>query len=501
MAAQAHNWEAELAADMGRLALDPYGFVLYAYPWGVKGGPLEGCLGPDDWQRAFLVDLSKLVRERKFTGRAPVAPIRMAVSSGQGPGKTTLIAWLVDWIMSTRPYCRGTVTANTFSQLETKTWPAIKLWISRSITAHWFELTGARMFARCAPDNWFVSLQTCREENSESFAGQHAASSTSFYLFDEASAIPDVIWDVAEGGLTDGEPMVFAFGNPTRTDGKFHRACFGADRARWNTRVIDTRTCKFTNHALIAQWIADYGEDSDFVRVRVRGLPPAASDLQYIDSTRVYEAQRRQLVTFADDPLVVGLDIARGGDDLTVFRFRRGTDARSIPPVVLTGEESRDSMRVATVAADILGRTYGGQRVKALFGDGTGVGGPLLDRLRQLGHQNVFEVQFGGACPDVRHYANMRMWIWAKMRDWLARGAIDASSALETDLIGPGYLHDKQDRLMLESKENMKKRGVASPNHGDALALTFAASVGPKQADPIARTIPIRDVGDRGWMI
>ena len=148
-----------------------------------------------------------MVRERGFDGVDAVSPIRMATASGHGIGKSTIVGWLVCWIMSTRPHCIGTVTANTFVQLQTKTWSAIAKWKELCITSHWFEMTGTTMYHKEAPKTWFASAQTCREENSEAFAGQHAANSTSFYIFDEASAVPDKIWEVAEGGLSDGEPM------------------------------------------------------------------------------------------------------------------------------------------------------------------------------------------------------------------------------------------------------------------------------------------------------
>ena len=239
-----------------------------------------------------------------------MAPIRMATASGHGIGKSTLVAWIVDWLMSTRPHCQGTITANTYTQLETKTWAAIQKWTRLCVTGPWFQSTGNKMYHREHPQTWFCSAQSCREENSEAFAGQHAVSSTSFYLFDEASAIPDKIFEVAEGGLTDGEPMIFAFGNPTRANGKFHRVTYGSERERWNHRSIDSRTCMLPNKTQIAEWIEDYGEDSDFVRVRVRGLPPSAGDLQFIDSERVWEAQRRQALFLVDDRN--GRDSVRG---------------------------------------------------------------------------------------------------------------------------------------------------------------------------------------------
>ncbi len=476
---------------------DPLRFVMGAYPWG-EPGPLQDHPGPDVWQAAFLRELGQEVSARGFTGKAPVLPIRRAISSGHGIGKSVMVAWLVDWIMSTRPHCQGTVTANTFTQLETKTWAAIQRWTKLCLTGHWFVLTSSRMYHPAYKDSWFCAPQSSKEENSEAFAGQHAADSTSFYIFDEDSAIPDKIHEVAEGGLTDGEPMIFRFGNPTRSTGDFHRACFGTGRHLWHPTVVDSRTSRFTNKTQIAEWMAEYGEDSDFVRVRVKGLPPRASDLQYIDTASVFEAQQRPALSFPDDALVCGLDVARGGEDECVFRFRRGADARTIPPVRVPGEQMRDSTRLITLAADICGREYDGKRVDMLFVDGTGIGGPIIDRLRQLGHTNVIEVQFGAEPPD-RKYLNMRAWMWGQMRAWLKHGAIDALPRLEQDLTGPGYRHDGHDRLVLESKEHMKARGVASPDDGDALALTFAATV--KLSKPVRRADRQQVGGAQSWML
>jgi hypothetical protein len=479
------SYEQLLHEEVARYYADPLGFVLAMYPWG-EPGPLEPHPGPDTWQRESLIWIGEQVARRRFDGHTAVEPIREATSSGHGIGKSVDVAFIVDWIMSTRPHCQGTITANTITQLQTKTWAAIQRWTRLCKTGHWFEINSDRMYRKGFKESWFCAPQSSKEENSEAFAGQHAADSTSFYIFDEASAIPRKIYEVAEGGLTDGEPMIFLFGNPTRSDGAFHEACFGHMRHRWHPRIIDSRTSRFTNKQQIAEWIQDYGEDSDFVRVRVRGLPPAASDLQFIDSASVANAQRRAIAVLPDDPLVCGLDLARGGSDECVLRFRRGNDARSIAPIRIPGEQARDSMKLVTIAADVLGRTYDGRKVATMFVDATGgsIGGPVADRLRQLGHRNVVDVQFGGESPDAK-LANMRAYMWSKMRDWLrASGAIDSSAALETDLTAPGYMHDKRDRLLLESKEQMKKRGVDSPDDGDALALTFAQVVKAKRPDP-----------------
>ena len=238
--------EVMLCEDMALFYADPLGFVMYAYAWDSDtsiqvcklpdpwASKYNSVWGPDKWACEYLDELGKQVLERGFNGIDAVMPIRMGVSSGHGIGKSAMSGWLVNWIMSTRPYAQGTVTANTFTQLETKTWAQIVKWTNRCATRHWFETTATRLYHKDHPKEWFCAAQTCREENSEAFAGQHAVNSTSFYINDEGSAIPNIIYEVQDGGLTDGEPMQFNFGNPTRNTG-FFRECWRRFRHRWTT--------------------------------------------------------------------------------------------------------------------------------------------------------------------------------------------------------------------------------------------------------------------------
>lgn len=463
----------ELVADCYH---DPLKFVLACYPWG-EPGPLEAYSGPDQWQIDFLTRLSREVQARAFDGVHAVLPIRIAVSSGHGIGKSTLVAWLVDWIMSTRPNSKGSLTANTFIQLETKTWAAVRTWTSRCLTGHWFTITASQMYYTGRQASWFCTPISSEKEKSEAFAGQQAADSTSFYIFDEASAVPDIIWEVAEGGLAKGEPMIFVFGNPTRNSGKFHEACFGRGRDRWIPIVVDASTCGFANHELIAEWAQDYGEDSDFYRVRVKGLPPSAGDAQFIDSARVYAAQNARANPLPDDPLIAGVDVPDKGPAWFVCRFRRGQDARTLPPIRIPGDASPDFRnRLIAILAERLRETAPDKKIAAMFID-SAFGSPIVERLHVLGFQNVHEIRFGGESPEAR-YANQRAYQWGRMKDWLPSAAIDhADKRLEADLTAPGYHLNRADRLVLESKESMQKRNVASPDDGDALSLTFAQPV------------------------
>jgi hypothetical protein len=467
----------QLADAVAEYYADPLGFVRFAYPWG-EPGSLVDATGPDEWQTAFLEQLGEEVRKRSFDGINAVDPIRMARTSGHGIGKSTIAAWITNWIMSTRPHSVGTVTANTITQLSTKTWAAIETWTKRSITAHWWVINTERIYHRDFRESWFCTPQTCRRENSEAFAGQHAATSTSWYLLDEASAIPDEIFEVAEGGLTDGESMIFLFGNPTRNTGKLYRVVFGSDQARWNHGTIDSRESKISNKQTIADWLSDYGEDSDFFRVRVRGLSPRASELQFIDGQRIWDAQQRQTAALHDDPVIAGVDVSGGGSAWTVCRFRKGVDGKCIPPIRLTGEQSRDRSVIIARLAEVLRDKRPERKVAAMFVD-SAFGSPIVERLHVLGFDQVHEVSFGSASSD-DHQANKRAYMWNRMKDWMLRGMVDpADTKLALDLAGPGYHINRQNKLVLESKADMQKRGEASPDDGDALALTFAQDVAP----------------------
>lgn len=467
----------ELADECAKYYADPAGWAKWAFDWDY--GDLKGFQGLDTWQEEFLNDVGECVTRNKFNGVDPVDPIQLAVSSGHGIGKSALTAILLLWIMSTRPDCKGVVTANTSDQLRTKTWGELGKWKKRCIVGHWFEYNNGKgnmnMYHASRPETWRVDAQTCREENSESFAGLHAANSTPFYLFDEASAVPEKIWEVAKGGLTDGEPMFFCFGNPTRNSGTFFE-CFNRFKHRWITRQIDSRKAKMTNKKLLDEWIADYGEDSDFVRVRVRGLFPKAGDMQFIPSDAVRAAQKEEAFYDLDDPLVMGVDVGRGGGDYSVVQFRKGRDARSYPTYRIPGEKTRDSMKLVSRIVDIASQ----HKPDIVNIDGTGVGGPMVDRIREMG-LNANEIQFGSTSPD-DHYYLMFSYIWGKMRQWLIGGgvAIKDHPDLEAELTQREYGHNLKDQLQLESKKNMKKRGLASPDWADALALTFAVPAPPK---------------------
>lgn len=473
MPSQIIDIDTELANDLCNFTRDPYKFVLYSFPWG-EVGELKDFSGPDEWQTKVLCD----IRDGLLT---PYEAIRLAIASGHGPGKTALCAWLILWGMSTCPDTRGVVTANTDSQLRTKTWAELSKWHRLFIAKHWFTLTATAIYST-DPEHertWRIDIIPWSENNTEAFAGLHNQGKRIIVIFDEASAISDKIWEVSEGALTDKNTEIIwlVMGNPTRNTGRF-KDCFSKFKHRWITYQIDSRKCRMTNKEEIDKWIQDYGEDSDFVKVRVRGEFPNVSDRQFIPTSFCEEARRRIIlehqVKFAAK--IIGVDPAWTGGDETVITLRQGNFSK----VLARYPKNDDDF----IMAGYISGWENEEKADAVFVD-FGYGTGIVSAGKQLG-KNWILVPFGGASNN-SGYANKRAEMWGSMKDWLKNGGmIPDKPEIQDQLTGPEYIviptGSNAGKIIIESKADMKKRGVASPNIADSLALTFSFPVMPKNS-------------------
>lgn len=472
-----------LAEDIASFTHDPLGYAVYAFPWGVKGTPLADSEGPREWQCAQLEDIG----QHLSNPNTRFAPYRDATASGHGIGKSADIGMIVCWALDTHEDCRVVVTANTEPQIRTKLWPEILKWRNLSITRDWWKVTKTGIFSVIPgyEESWRADSLTWTEHNTEAFAGLHNAKKRIVVIFDEASKIADKVWEVTEGALTDEDTEIIwlAYGNPTQNTGRF-RECFGKHRNLWNSRQIDSRSVEGTNKPYLQSIVDTYGEDSDIAKVRVLGQFPSASSMQFISSTVVSNARERAVFADPGEPLMMGVDVARFGDDRTTIYFRRGKDARSIPPIKMS---QVDTMTLASRIAE-LNRDH---RPLFICVDEGGIGAGVVDRLRQM-RLPVVGVQFGakplGAVKlgEGVRVANRRAEIWSIMREWLNSGMIPDDQELADDLIGVEYGFNARDEILLEKKEHMKDRGLASPDDGDGLALTFAVPAYPtfEEDDP-----------------
>lgn len=459
----------ELFEALGALTHDPLAFVYFAYPWGEPGTPLEDMEGPDEWQIQILKDIGEQLKKGKDLQTA----IQEAVASGHGIGKSALISWLIHFAISTHENTRGVVTANTEGQLRTKTWPELSKWHNMFIAKDLFTYTATAIFSsdKDYEKTWRIDAIPWSKNSPESFAGLHNQGNRILVLFDEASAIDDVIWEVTEGALTDANTEIIwcAFGNPTRNSGRF-RECFRKYRKFWNTYQIDSRTVKISNKAKIEEWLEAYGEDSDFFKVRVRGVFPSASDLQFISTEIADKAQKQsyKLGAFEHLPVIIGVDPAWTGSDSLEIVMRQGYYMKSLASI----PKNDDDWRMAQLIAQFEDE-YKADAVFIDMGYGTGI----YSIGKQLGRKWRL-IEFGGKSNDPV-YLNMRAYMWGQMKEWLREGGSipPNDQALYDDIVGPEAIIDKNGHIQLESKKDMKDRGLPSPNKGDALALTFAARV------------------------
>jgi hypothetical protein len=498
----------EVQKELAEFVHDPLGFVRCAYAWGE--GELAGETGPRAHQVRFLKQLGDHLQNPATRHK----PFRKAVSSGHGIGKSAELSWIVNWALSTFEDTKVIIMAGTGDQLKTKTQPEVAKWFRLGVNSELFEVnvTSIKVKELGHEQTWRADFATWSEENPQASAGAHNKGKRLVIIYDEASGIPDIIWKTQEGALTDADTEIIwiAFSQATKNCGYFYECVFGNQRHRWRPEVIDSREVEGTNTEEINETIALYGEDSDHVRVRYRGLFPTAGGAQFIDQKLINDAQRREARSLPDDPLVVGVDFAWGGGDDNVARARRGMDAKSYPPIKVKGEFTRDPAVMTNKLAVLLedGYPVGNRRepIDMMFLDSAGIAGPIAARLRELGFKNIQEVNFGADSPDPK-YAYFRDYMWGKAKEALQAGlAIDSDPELAADLAKPITISDRLNRIKLEPKDLMKKRlaktggDASSPDDGDALALTYSRPVKAKPQVKKKNQFRYPGQGAQGWM-
>lgn len=463
-----------LQVELLKCYASPLRFVLQFFPWG-EPGPLAEEEGPDKWQVGTMLKIEAAIR-RGVPLDDP--SIRLAVASGHGIGKTALVAWLILWFISTRAKPQIVVTANTQAQLRTKTWRELAKWQDLAIHGDWFLYTGTQLKLRDRQEIWFATAVPWSASNSSAFAGTHEAHV--LLVFDEASEIDDIIWEVSEGAMTTPGAMWFCFGNPTSNTGRF-RQCWTKFRKRWITDKVDSRTAKMADRKQLDEWIEDYGIDSDFCKVRILGEFPSAGTKQFIGSDVVHAAiarsdpdskhyiNPRQIP--ARIPKIMGIDIGSYGGAQTIIVMRHGQ--HMLPEI----KSIRDANH--NVIAGYIGQTINEWDPDLVFIDATGYGHGVWLLLQQNGFDQVIPIYWGDRSQVMEPltYYNPRIEIWHRMAKWLETGSIPDDNELFEDMIGPELHFDIGMRMRLESKDDMAKRGLPSPDKGDALALTFAHPV------------------------
>lgn len=509
-------------AQILALRNDPVGFVAYVYPWGRAGTPFEKYSGPRKWQMEDLKRLADHVQEQAFRHEngLPLKVWKEARSSGRGPGKSAKFGMVAHWHMSTRIGSTTIVTANTESQLRTRTFPEYANWFGAAINAHWFTSETMRIvpapwlleLVRKLPEEgglgvdpkyWFCQGQTWSEDNPNAFAGVHNPYGLLLQM-DEAAGIASEIWNVSEGFFTEQNPYRFwmAASQMRNRQGRFFDLFNDPQMGDgWDLRTLTTRGMEGVDQGVVEDQIKRYGQDSDFVRVEIDGLPPRTSEDQFIPWDAVRAAQQNALAQDYGEPLILGVDPAPRGK--TAWRFRQGRNARDCCGAATFGHWlSLDNVQLAAKVAE-LNDKFNPDAICIDFGMGTGVI-DILKRNNRIRHK-LHEVKFGSS-PSVKdgEFATHAAELWGRVRDWLPGAMIErddgSKGTLSFQLTNRGWKWSgrEENKKILETKEDMQSRGVKSPDDGDALACTF--EVNPARRDQ--RQVPQSRVADGAstWM-
>ena len=412
---------------------------------------------PDPWQAELLEQVAKGTR-------------KISVRSGHGTGKSTVASWTILWYFLTKHPCKIVLTAPTSSQLFDALFSEVKSWIKKLPDAlqNLLEVTSDRVVLIAAPQDKFISVRTSRAEVPEAMAGIH--SSNVLLVVDEASGIPEAVFEAAAGSMSATSACTILLGNPVRTSGTFYESHHRL-KSEWHTMHVSCVDSPRVSKEFVKEMAIRYGEDSSAFNVRVLGEFPKTDDETIISLALVEDAQVRDVEMSEFTPKIWGLDVARFGTDASVLAERQGTIVNFIE-----SWRGKDLMQLTGLVHQKYNELPPSQQPVEILVDSIGLGSGVVDRLKELGLPvrgiNVAE------SPSMRsQYINLRAELWFRMKEWLeARDCkLPKDEALFSELVAPRYSFTSTGKLKVESKQEMKKRGLPSPDRADAVILTLAS--------------------------
>ncbi len=433
---------------------------------------------PDAWQIEALQEFGKTRR--------------LAMKACAGPGKTTVLAWIGWCFLLTRPHCMIGATSISGDNLKSALWPELARWGSKSpLLMDMFEQTKSEIYCKKYPKTWRMEARTWAKDADadqigNALAGLHAT--YVMWLLDETGDYPESIMPVCEG-IFNGNPIeahIVQAGNPTRLSGPLYRACTIA-RDLWKVIEItadpdDPKRTPRVSIEVAQEQIKQYGRDNPWILVRIFGQFPPSDFNALIGPDEVSAAFRRyyRADEIGNAPLVLGIDVARFGDDQSVIFPRRGIQAFAMRKF-----RNIDS----TTGGGTVARMWDDMQVDGTFIDNAGLGGGgWIDNLIRLGKTPI-GIDFGGNAHDKGRYANKRAEMYFDAVEWIKRGgALPEDPMLLAALTQTTYGFAKNSsQLLLEPKESVKKKlGGHSPDEADAFVLTFAEPISPKARSPYA---------------
>lgn len=438
---------------------------------------------------------------------------RITIRSGHGTGKDAAVSWVIIWFMTTRPFAHVACTAPTNRQLHDILVSEISKWLRRSVVAAEFIIRKDAIRHKDAPKEWWVrfispSVKATKEEQAETLAGLHA--DHLLIVVDEASGVPDPAYILLEGVMTQADNKVILIGNMTKNSGYFYDSHFHASvSADWKKLHWDSRKSSNVDKSMPEYFARKYGEDSNIYRIRVMGEPPLQDESTLIPLWTAQQCIGQEFEVAEDEPLYLGVDVARYGDDASIILPRRGLK-------ILPWEEFR---KLNTIdLGGFINQTYQDMEASGCAIDVIGVGAGVADWLEKHRMRNLYQVNVATSSSDIKRYNKLRDELWCRVRDNCLLGKYsfpdvklhgDTESLgekLVNELASIRYKFNQHGGIKVESKQEMKSRGIPSPNIADALCLTeyFANSATRVFAEKRSEA-PVKNYRDTystslGWM-
>ncbi len=390
---------------------------------------------------------------------------RISVRAGHGIGKSTCCSWILLWTMMTRMPQKAVVTAPTAGQLFDALFSELKHWANKmpDVLLESIEIFSDRIVHKAAPESSFITARTSSAERPEALAGVH--SEHVLLICDEASAIPEAVFESAAGSMSGHSATTILIGNPTRNTGLFFRTHHQL-KGDWKTMHVSCIDIPLVSSDFVEQIKSTYGENSNAFRVRVLGEFALRDDDSLIAADLVDSAMSRDVALDTQADLIFGCDIARYGSDRSVICKRRGN-------VVIEMRHWSGEDLMGTVGRIVHEANM--DKPAEICVDSIGLGGGVADRLRELGF-NVRDVNVSESNALNQSAYRLRDELWIAAKDWLETRAVKLpkDDDLRAELIAPTYAFASNGKIKVESKSELKKRGMRSPDLADALCLTFA---------------------------
>ena len=412
---------------------------------------------PDEWQ-VELLDAIAAPAER-----------RISVRSGHGVGKSTAVAMAAVWHVLMRIPSKTVVTAPTSSQLFDACFAEMKN-VAKRLKPPFndlLEIKSDRIELKSQPESTFISCRTSRAEQPEALAGVH--SQNVLLIADEASGVPNAVFEAASGSMSGHNATTVLTGNPTRNTGFFYDT-HNRLRDDWYTMHVSCVTSPRVSDDFVEDMKKRYGEDSPAYHVRVLGNFPPSEEDTVIPVSLIEHAMNNEIRIDEDTPAIWGLDVARQGNDSSVLCKRQG-------PVIhpLTVWRNLDLMQLTGAVKAEYDALPPSKRPIEIIVDSNGFGAGVLDRLREL-ELPARGLNVAERSSQKDTYINLRAELWFKAKAWLEGldVKLPRDDALYADLAAPRYHFTSSGKMQVESKEAMKKRGVNSPDRADAVCLSLA---------------------------